>query len=53
MIAYLPLFVCIVGLLIWALASNPKISEAGKIAYGCGLLAFLFQVAGHSVSFLR
>ncbi len=40
-IALVPLFVAIVGLLLWLLASNPKVSEIGKIMFFCGLFTLL------------
>lgn len=44
MIVGLSLLVCIIGLLVYILAANPKVQELGRIAYGAGLLAFLLQV---------
>lgn len=44
MIVGLALLVCIIGLLVYVLAGNPKVSELGRIAFGMGLLAFLLQV---------
>ena len=41
MIIYLPLLVCIVGVLMYALCVNPKLAEIGRLAFACGLLAFL------------
>lgn len=43
MTIYLSLLVSIIGLLIWALAANPLVKEAGKYAYWVGLLAFLMR----------
>ncbi len=39
------LLVCIVGLLMYALATNPKVSEIGRIMFAFGLLAFLLTGA--------
>jgi Na+/phosphate symporter len=41
MTIYLNLLVCIVGLLMYALATNPKVNEIGKIMFWVGLLCFL------------
>ena len=47
LIAFLPLLVCLVGLGIYAVASNleeptrPALAEVGRIAYAMGLLATL------------
>lgn len=46
MLIYLSLLVALVGVLMFALCSNPKLSEVGKIAFFCGLLAFLIVFAG-------
>ena len=43
MIVYLSLLVCVVGVLMYALCVNPKLQEIGRLAYGCGLLAFLLE----------
>ena len=45
MIIYLSLLICIAGALVYALSVNGKLQELGRLAYGCGLLAFLLQVA--------
>jgi hypothetical protein len=47
----LPLLVCIIGVLIYALASNGKAQELGRIAYFAGLLVTLFEVANHVIKF--
>ena len=53
MIIALSLLVAIVGLLMYALAANPKLVRVGEIMFFCGLLAFLMnvrevmQVIGH------
>jgi Na+/phosphate symporter len=33
--------VCLIGALVYAFASNPKLSELGRIGFFAGLLAFL------------
>jgi len=45
---YLSPLVGLVGLLLWFFAGHPKVSEAGKIVFFCGLLATLMQFAGKS-----
>ncbi len=42
-IVFLPLVVCIVGLLMYALSANPKLVEIGRLMFLAGLLALLFQ----------
>lgn len=49
LIAVIPFIVLIVGLLLWVLAANPKVSKAGEYMFFCGLLALMFALSGHSV----
>lgn len=53
MIIYLSLLVCIVGLLMYALCVNPKLAEIGRLAYACGLLAFLLETVPKLVGVIR
>ncbi len=41
-----PLLVCVVGLVAWALTANAKVSEAGRIAYFVGLF-WLVAILAH------
>jgi hypothetical protein len=41
MIIYLPLLIALVGILMYALCVNPKLSEIGRIMFWVGLLCFL------------
>lgn len=41
MIIYLSLLVAIIGVLMYGMATSPKVQEIGRIMFGCGLLAFL------------
>lgn len=46
MLIYIPLLVCLLGLIIYA--SDPKkppIVEISRLAFACGLLVTLFQLA--------
>jgi len=54
MIIYLSVLVAVVGVLMYALSANPKLQEIGRLAFGCGLLAFLLCVCdgNHSLSVL-
>ena len=52
MIVFLPLLVALVGVLVYALSTNPKVAEMGRIAFFCGLLAFLLAGPGQAVSLL-
>ena len=42
----IPLIVAIVGLLMYVLASNAKVSEAGRIAFFAGLFVALLAIGG-------
>lgn len=53
MLIYISLLVCIIGVLAYALAANPKISEIGRLAYFAGLLVFLLQAVPHLVGVLK
>jgi hypothetical protein len=41
----LSFLVAIVGAFLYIAASNPRLSELGKIMFFCGLLAFLMRFA--------
>ena len=41
MTIYLSLLVSLAGVLMYALCVNPKLQEIGRLAFACGLLAFL------------
>jgi len=45
LILAIPVLVAIVGMLVYALASNGKVAEMGRIAFGCGLLVTLLTLA--------
>lgn len=40
---YLPLIVCIIGLIIYAIADQPKPAEIGRLMFWTGLLISLFR----------
>lgn len=42
---YLSLLCALIGILMYALCANPKLSEIGRITYGVGMLAFLLNGA--------
>jgi hypothetical protein len=46
MIKLLPLWTLILGILIFAMATNVKVSEVGEIMFATGLLAFLLDGGG-------
>lgn len=49
LVAFVPILVAVAGALLWALAGNPKLSEAGRIAFACGLLAACLAFSGEAV----
>lgn len=50
---YIPFLVALIGVLMYALATNPKLNEIGRIMFWTGMLVTLFEVAGRSVGVLR
>jgi len=54
MVIYLSLLVALVGVLMYALCTNPKLADIGRISFGVGLLAFLLTVgSGHAFTVLH
>ena len=53
MIIYFPLLVALIGVLMYALCVNGKLSEIGRIMFWTGLLAFLLTLPGHAVTLLH
>ena len=53
MIIYLPLLVALIGALVYALSTNGKVAEMGRIGFFCGLLAFLLQAGERLISAIR
>jgi len=52
LIAIIPLIVLLLGALVYALASNPKAAEMGRIAFLCGLFVLTWVLAGKTVRLL-
>jgi hypothetical protein len=52
MTIFLSLLIAIIGALVYALASNPKLVELGRLAYACGLLAFLMKISEPIINLL-
>jgi Na+/phosphate symporter len=50
LIAIIPLLILVVGLLMYALAANPKVQEAGRIMFFCGMLVITFVLAKQTLS---
>jgi hypothetical protein len=49
--AILPVIVCVVGALVWALSSNGKVQEMGRIAFFCGLFWLVHMFSGRQLHF--
>lgn len=49
MTVWIPLLVAIIGLLVYALSSNGKVAEAGRLLFFAGSLVTLFALTGHSL----
>ena len=47
----LPLLVCVLGALVYALVANGKASELGRIAYFVGLLWTVYLLMGKAFHF--
>ncbi len=47
----LPLLVCIIGALVYALAASQKLANLGALSFFAGLLVTLFQVSSHVIHF--
>ena len=54
MIIYLSLLVALLGVLAFILSASSKLQELGRLAFACGLLAFLLCMCGggHMVSII-
>lgn len=53
MIIYLSLLVAIIGVLMYALAANPKLQEIGRLSFFAGLLAFLLEAVPRMVGVVK
>lgn len=53
MTGFLSLVVAVVGLVLYFIATNPKVSEAGRICFFSGLFAFLLFNGSQTLALLR
>ncbi len=49
LVAILPFLICVVGLIVYLIASKPEAKELGRIAFACGLLVLTYVLAGYTV----
>jgi hypothetical protein len=47
--AILPVMVLVIGLLLWALASNPVVKEAGRLMFATGLFVSVWMFSHATV----
>lgn len=52
LISLFAIIVAVVGLLLYVLASNPKLSEIGRIMFFCGALVTTWALGGRGVRLL-
>jgi hypothetical protein len=52
MVILLPVAVCVIGLIMYMIAANPKVAEVGRLMFWVGLLVVLMG-SGGAVSSLR
>lgn len=53
MTGFLSLIVAVIGLVIYFIATNPKVNEVGRICFFSGLFAFLLANGSAMVGLLR
>ncbi len=49
LIAIWPLIIALVGILMYFIASNPKVVEVGRLTYFAGLLGTVFTLLRHTL----
>lgn len=53
MSGFLSLIAAVIGLIVYFVATNPKVSECGRILLWTGVLAFLLANGSQSIGLLR
>lgn len=48
-LAIFPLVLAVIGALVYALSSNAKAAEIGRITFAAGIFALAFALAAHTV----
>lgn len=48
LVAIIPLLFLVVGLLLWFIASHPKVAEAGRLLFFCGMFVLTWRLGGES-----
>lgn len=50
LVIYLPLLLCILGLVAYVVSANPKVQELGRLTFAIGLLVFLWHLGGAALA---
>jgi Na+/phosphate symporter len=53
MTIFVSLLVALIGVLMYALSTNPKLNEIGRMMFWTGLLAFLLRFGPDSVAIFK
>ena len=51
LIAIIPVLMIVIGVLMYALSSNAKVAEIGRLMTAAGLFALAFAMSGKTISF--
>lgn len=49
MIAYVPLLIGLLGMVVYWMAAPPKAQELGRLMFFAGILVTLFAFSGHAI----
>ncbi len=52
LIAVIPLIAAVVGALLYALSTSPKVAELGRLTFATGMLALLIGLASKTIKLL-
>ena len=53
MTIFIPLLLAIIGLLVYAFATNGKLAEVGRITFAAGIFVTLLRIGEAAISFLK
>ena len=53
LVVLIPALILVIGLLLYALASNGKVQEIGRIMFACGMLVTTWVLATRTVTLLH
>jgi hypothetical protein len=48
-VVWIPLFVCVLGLVVYIVSAVPKVAEVGRLMFAIGLFVTLFEIPGHII----